>query len=142
MAGKNLKLHRKKRPTRKTEKLAEPLGAWSEFNLFVDMWQLSYPKKATKAAVRAAVSEFRKGKELWTGEQVKGLQENITTHTAAYVASFGGDIRFMVSPVNYFAAEKWTERLSVKYDKTDVNYKTAGAPARPNMPSITTIKVN
>jgi hypothetical protein len=137
-----VKLNRKKRPSQTDERLAEPQGAWSVFDVFVEIWLLSYPKKSSKAAVRAAVKEFRKGKEQWTPEQVKALQKMITTHTVAYVASFGGDIRFMVSPVNYFAAEKWTEKLSVKYDKTDVNYKTAGAPAKPNMPSIKTIKAN
>jgi hypothetical protein len=106
------------------------------------MWLLLYPKKASKAAVKAAVKEFISDKDQWTPAQVQDLQDKIEAHTKDYVTSFGDDIKYMVSPTNYFASEKWTEKLSVKYDKTDVNCKTAGAPARPNMPIVTTIKAN
>lgn len=138
-----VKLHAKKGgQTVGSAKLADPYGSWTPFYLFVDMWLLSYPKKASKASVRAAVKEFIADKEKWTPAQVKDLQDKIEAHTRAYVGTFGDDIKYMVSPANYFASEKWTEKLSVKYDKTDVNYKTAGAPARPNMPAVTTIKAN
>lgn len=138
-----IKLHVKKggQPVG-TVKLGEPDGPWTPFYLFVDMWLLSYPKKAIKASVKAAVREFIRDKDQWTPAQVKDLQDKIEAHTRAYAASFADDIKYMVSPANYFASEKWTEKVPVKYDKTDVNYKTAGAPARPNMPSITTIKAN
>jgi histidinol dehydrogenase len=121
---------------------AKPTDVWLPFHVFVDMWLLTYPKKASKASVRAAVKEFIKDKDQWTPDQVKSLQDTIEAHTNAYTASFNEDIKYMVSPANYFAAEKWTEKVSVKYDKSDVNYKSAGAPARPNMPSVTTIKAN
>jgi hypothetical protein len=106
------------------------------------MWLLTYPKKTSKASVRTAVKEFISYKDQWTASQVRGLQDTIEAHTKAYAASFGDDIKYMVSPANYFAAEKWTEKVSVKYDKTDLNYKSAGALARPNMPAVTTIKAN
>jgi hypothetical protein len=125
-----------------TPKLARPDSSWTPFHLFVDMWLLSYPKKASKASVRTAVKEFIADKEQWTPGQVKDLQDKIEAHSRDYVATFGDDIKYMVSPANYFASEKWTEKVSVKYDKTDINYKTAGAPARPNMPAVTTIKAN
>ena len=138
-----VKLHSKKEgQALMTPKLAGPDSPWTPFHLFVDMWLLFYPRKASKASVRAAVKEFIADKEQWTPAQVKDLQDKIETHTRAYVASFGDDHTYMVSPVNYFAAEKWTEKVSVKYDKTDVNYKMAGAHARPNIPSVTTIKAN
>ena len=120
----------------------KPASAWESFYLFVDLWRLTYPKKAGRAAIMKAVKDFIKGKEQWTPEHVKALQDTITNHTAAYVASFGGDYTYMVSPVNYFAAEKWTEKVSAKRDKNDVHYKNAGAHAIRNMPKITTIRVN
>jgi hypothetical protein len=138
-----IKLHAKKGGSASaTTKMSEPTSSWTPFHLFVDMWLLTYPKKASKAAVRAAVKEFIADKEQWTPEQVKDLQDKIETHAKAYTVSFGDDIKYMVSPANYFASEKWTEKVPVKYDKTDVNYKTAGAPARPNMPAVITIKAN
>ena len=138
-----VKLHEKKGgQSVVAPKLAQPDSSWTPFHLFVDTWLLTYPKKASKASVRAAVKEFIADKKHWTSEQVKELQDKIEAHTRAYVASFGDDIKYMVSPANYFASEKWTEKVPVKYDKTDINYKTAGAPTRPNMPSIKTIKAN
>ena len=142
--GMMVELHRRKKekPVAKMSRLAPTPDAWSLFYLFVDVWRLTYPKKASRATIINAVKDLTKGKGQWTPEQVKALQDTITNHTAAYVASFGGDYTYMVSPVNYFAAEKWTEKVSVKRDKTDVNCKTAGAHATPNMPKITTIRVN
>ena len=138
-----VKLHTKKGgQAMETTKLAGPDGPWTSFYLFVDMWLLSYPKRASKASVKAAVKEFITDKDQWTPAQVKDLQDKIEAHTRAYVASFDDDIKYMVSPANYFASEKWTEKVPVKYDKTDMNYKTAGAHARPNIPSVTTIKAN
>ncbi len=138
-----VKLHNKKGgQVVVTPKLAAPDGPWTSFYLFVDMWLLSYPKRASKASVKAAVKEFITDKDQWTPAQVKDLQDKIETHTRAYVASFDDDIKYMVSPANYFAAEKWTEKVPVKYDKTDMNYKTAGAPVRPNMPAVLMIKAN
>jgi hypothetical protein len=145
--GMMVELHRrkKKKPAEKVDRQATLPEAWSPFYLFVDMWRLSYPKKGNRASIITAVKDLIKGKEEWAPEQVKALQDIITSHTAAYVASFSGDYTYMVSPVNYFAAEKWTEKVSVKQpkrDKTDVHQKMAGAHAVPNMPKITTIKVN
>ena len=139
-----VELHRRKKekPVAKVERTVRPADVWTPFYTFVDLWRLTYPKKASRAIIVKAVKDLAKGKEQWAPEQVKALQETITGHTAAYVASFGGDYTYMVSPVNYFAAEKWTEKVSVKRDKNDVHYKTAGAHAIRNMPKITTIRVN
>ena len=139
-----VELHRRKKKTAPTiaVKHTSTPDAWAPFYLFVDMWRVSYPKKAGRAAITAAVKDLIKGKEPWLPEQVKALQDTITSHTAAYVASFSGDYTYMVSPVNYFAAEKWTEKVSVKRDKNDVHYKNAGAHAIRNMPKITSIKGN
>ena len=142
-----VEVHRrkKKKPAVKVDRQATLPEAWSPFYLFVDMWRVSYPKKAGRATIINAVKDIIKGKEQWAPEQVKALQDTITNHTTAYVASFSGDYTYMVSPVNYFAAEKWTEKVSVKqhkYDKTDVHHKMAGAHAVPNMPKVTTIRVN
>ena len=142
--GMMVEVHRRKKrstPAKPVKQTSTP-DAWSPFYLFVDMWRVTYPKKAGRAAITAAVKDLIKGKEQWAPEQVKALQDTITSHTAAYVASFGGDYTYMVSPVNYFAAEKWTEKVSAKRDKNDVHYKTAGAHAIRNMPKITTIRVN
>ena len=137
------KLHERKNGTGTTALASAPVpDVWADFHLFVDLWRLTYPKKAGRAAVMKAVKDFIKGKKQWTPEQVKALQDTITAHTAAYVASFNGDFTYMVSPANYFAAEKWTEKVSVKRDKNDVNCKTAGAHAIPNMPKITTVRFN
>ena len=139
-----VELHRrkKKKPAAKVDKHTSTSDTWVSFYLFVDMWRLSYPKKSGRAAIMGAVKDLIKCREQWTPEQVKALQDAITNHTAAYVASFGGDYTYMVSPVNYFAAEKWTERVSLKKDKKDVHRKMAGAHAVPNMPKVTTITVN
>ena len=137
-----VKLHKRKKSASSKNKKAIPLISepWVAFTLFVDVWRLSYPKKAARAPVLNAIKDFIRGKEQWTIEQVKVLEQTITAHTTAYINSFGSDFTYMVSPVNYFASEKWTERVSLKQDRTDVNSKSAGAPAKPNMPKITTIK--
>ena len=145
--GMMVELHRRKKKSApaKTATQATTPEAWTPFYLFVDMWRLSYPKKASRVNLMAAVKDLIQGKEQWAPEQVKALQDTITNHTTAYVASFSGDYTYMVSPVNYFAAEKWTEKVSVKQpkrDKTDVHQKMAGAHAVPNMPKVTTMKVN
>ena len=142
--GMMVELHRrkKKKPAAKVSRHDPTPDAWAPFYLFVDMWRLSYPKKAGRASIIAAVKDLIKDKEQWTPEQVKALQDTINNHTAAYVASFNSDYTYMVSPVNYFAAEKWTEKVSVKQDKADVHRKMAGAHAVPNMPKVTTIRVN
>lgn len=138
-----VKLHERKNGTGTMALASAPVpDVWADFYLFVDLWRLTYPKKAGRALIMKTVKDFIKGKKQWTHEQVKALEETITAHTTSYVASFAGEFTYMVSPVNYFAAEKWTEKVSVKRDKTDVNSKTAGAHAITNMPKIRTIKAN
>jgi len=124
-----------------TARAAQPASAWTDFYLFVDLWRLTYPKKAGRAAVMKAVKDFVKGSAMdtRTSEGLAGYHHD--TH-GCIRGLIQRDFTYMVSPANYFAAEKWTEKAFVKRDKNDVHCKTAGAHAIPNMPKITTIRFN
>lgn len=127
--------------TEQTKQAAAP-SAWNSFDDFVEQWRLTYPKKASRQSIKNAIKDFVRGKDDWMAEQVKNLQDAINTHTAAYIASFDGNTRYMVSPVNYFASEKWREKLPVASSTKDLNFKSAGAHPVRNLPKVTVIEVN
>lgn len=97
---------------------------WKEFDKWVELNMIAkWPYRTPKNKIWAAVDQFKKNKKNWSAEQVKNLVIEIRLHLQWYLPQQGKDV---MSIPNYFDAEKWLEKKSIKGIADNSGYKTSG----------------